>query len=193
MRLPVTALALLLPASAAAHPGHDHLHEAEGAAFLLGLAHPLGGADHLVAMVAVGLWAATLGGRALIAMPTAFLAAMAAGGAMGSAGFPLPAIEPLILASVILLGAALMLALRPPLAVAIAAVTVFGLAHGAAHGLEGPGAALLAYGAGFLLTTASLVAAGMAAGLALARAGRGTESRLLGLGATAAGLALVLW
>jgi urease accessory protein len=192
MRLPVTALALMLPSAAAAHPGHDHLHAAEGAPFLLGLAHPIGGADHLLAMLAVGLWAATLGGRALAALPGAFLAAMAAGGAMGAAGLALPVIEPVILASVILLGAALMLALRPPLAVAIGAVLVFGLAHGAAHGLEGPGTALLAYGAGFVLTTAALLAAGMAAGLVLARAGRRTEPRLLGLGAMAAGLVLVL-
>ena len=78
---------LLTPAAALAHPGHHH-HEA--APFMAGLSHPMGGADHLLAMVAVGLWAASIGGRAVWALPLTFIAAMIAGGALGAAGGPPP-------------------------------------------------------------------------------------------------------
>ena len=115
----------LLPAVAHAHPGH-----VEGASLMMGLAHPVGGADHVLAMLAVGLWAAVTGGRGIWAMPAAFLAAMLGGGAMGAAGLELPVAEPMILASSILIGAAAALALRPALPLALAAIAMFGAAHG---------------------------------------------------------------
>ncbi len=187
----LTAAFLMLAGPALAHPGHDHVHAAAGSPFLAGLAHPVAGLDHLVAMVAVGLWAAVLGGRALWALPAAFVAAMAVGGGLGSAGVPLPGVEPVILASVIALGAALALALRPPLALSLAAVAVFGFAHGAAHGLEGPATGVAGYFAGFVLATAALHLAGLAAGLGLARSGRAAGPRVFGGAATAAGVVLL--
>lgn len=147
--LPIAALALLAPAAALAHPGHG-----EGGHFAEGLAHPLLGADHVLAMVAVGLWAALAGGQARWAYPLTFLAAMLAAGHWGAGAGALPVIEPLILASVILLGAACALMLRAPLPLALGLIAVFGAAHGYAHGVEGPGGA--GYAFGFLLATAAL-------------------------------------
>jgi urease accessory protein len=116
---------------------------------------------------------------------------MAVGGVMGSAGAAPPGVEPVILASVIVLGAALALALRPPLAVAVATVAVFGFAHGATHGIEGPQAGVLAYGLGFVLATAGLHLVGTAAGLGLERVGRAAGPRMLGGAATVAGVVLL--
>jgi urease accessory protein len=190
MRYAMAALAVaLMPGAALGHSGNDHVHAA--APFLAGLAHPVGGLDHLLAMIAVGLLAAVMGGRALWALPLAFVGTMAVGGALGSAGVALPGVEPVILASVIVLGAALALALRPPLAVAVAAVAVFGFAHGAAHGLEGPQAGVLAYGLGFVVATAGLHLVGMAVGFGLERVGRAAAPRMLGGAATVAGVVLV--
>jgi len=153
------AALLLLPATALAHPGH-----VEGSAFAAGLSHPMAGADHLLAMLAVGLWAASIGARAAWALPLTFVAAMIAGGAMGAAGVHLPMVEPMILASSILIGAAIALALRPGLAAVLPVIAVFGLVHGHAHGVEGPAQGLLAYGAGFALATAVLHLAGLVLG-----------------------------
>jgi urease accessory protein len=190
MRYAMAILAVaLLPGAALAHPGQDHVHTA--APFLAGLAHPVGGLDHLLAMVAVGLLAAVMGGRASWALPLGFVGAMAVGGAVGSAGVALPDVEPVILASVIVLGATLALALRPPLAVTVAAVAVFGFAHGAAHGLEGPQAGVVAYALGFVLATAALHLVGITAGMALERLGRAAGPRMLGGAATVAGVVMV--
>lgn len=178
----LTAAALALPTAALAHTGH------EAGSFLSGLMHPLGGLDHVLAMVAVGLWAAQAGGRALWAAPLAFVGAMLVGGAMAMAGIGFPAVEPMILASIIVLGAAVALAARLPLAPALAAIALFGIAHGHAHGAEGPATGMAAYGLGFALATAALHGAGLALGLGMAR----LAVRLLGLGAAGAGLALAL-
>ena len=184
--LPLAALVLLLPAAALAHPGH-----VAASPFASGLGHPLGGLDHVLAMLAVGLWAATTGGRALWAMPLAFVLAMLGGGALGAAGLPFPAVEPMILASIVLLGAAVALALRPTLPLALGAIALFGLAHGHAHGAEGPASGLMLYAGGFMLATAALHGAGLLAGLGLARL-NGLASRLLGGGTALAGLVLAL-
>ena len=103
-------LPLVIPSAAMAHPGH-------GFGVMAGFAHPFSGVDHLMAMIGVGLWAATLGGRAKLALPAAFLAAMALGAALVTnlGGV----VEPLVLASVILLGAAVALGLRAPLTVSL--------------------------------------------------------------------------
>lgn len=185
MRFPLALLMALVPVAAAAHPGH-----AEGVGLFAGLAHPLSGPDHLLAMLAVGLWAALAGGRALWAYPATFVAAMLAGGLLGAGGAALAVIEPAILASVILLGAAAALTLRVPLGVAVAALAVFGVAHGYAHGLEGPGGA--AYAAGFVLATAALHGAGIVAGLAVVRLQRLLIGRAAGFGVALAGVALAL-
>lgn len=158
--LPLIGLALVLPSMAQAHVG------AHGAGFAAGLAHPVDGADHVLAMLAVGLWAALTGGRALWAMPLAFVAALLAGGGLSAAGVVPPGVEPMILASVVGLGAAVALALRLPLPAALSGIAVFGFAHGLAHGAEGPAAGFAAYAAGFALATSGLHLTGLAFGLA---------------------------
>ncbi len=173
MRQIPLALLLMLPAAAWAHP-HPHAH-VHGTGFVDGLLHPLSGADHLAAMVAVGLWAALAGRRALWAYPLAFVAAMALVGVAGAGQAPLPGVEPMILASVIVVGAAAALALRLPMVAALAALALFGAAHGYAHAVEGP--ALAGYPAGFVLATLGLHAAGLAIGLAAMRAQRPVITR----------------
>lgn len=160
--MPFRALALLLPLLAAtpalAHGGHT-----EG--FGAGLAHPLLGLDHLVAMVAIGLWAAQ---RRMLALPFGFLAGMAGGIALGI-GFDLPGVvEPAVAGTLVLIGLAVALAVRLPAAAGVAAATLFGLLHGAAHGGEIAGLAATTAG-GMLVGSALLHAAGYLAGTAAAQ------------------------
>lgn len=174
-----------MPQAVLAHPGHH-----DSSAFLSGLQHPVGGADHVLAMVAVGLWAAVSGGRALWALPAGFVGAMLAGGALGAVGVALPGVEPMILASIVLLGVLAALAWRAPLAIGVGVVTVFGLFHGHAHGTEGPADGLLMYAAGFGLAMLALHGAGLAFGLALNALSARSAARALGAGTAIAGLAL---
>jgi urease accessory protein len=141
-------------------------------------------------MLAVGVWAALSGGRAVWALPAAFVAALLAGFGLGAAGLPFPAVEPLILASVIGIGALVALAVRVPLIAAAAMMAVVGLAHGHAHGTEGPAAGLAAYALGFTLATVGLHAAGLGLGLSLAQAGRAAVTRALGGAVALGGVAL---
>jgi urease accessory protein len=151
-------------------------HEAEGFAggFVSGFLHPLFGWDHVVAMVAVGLWGAFLGSPAIWLLPVVFPLVMAMGGAAGVAGIPVPAVEAGIAVSALVLGAMVALAARPPLWAAAVVVGVFAIFHGHAHGTELPQAASpLAYSAGFVLSTGLLHLSGIALGLAARwRAGR---------------------
>jgi urease accessory protein len=132
------------------------------------MAHPFTGLDHLLAMIAVGLWAVQIGKRALWLLPLTFVGAMIAGAALGMDGVRLPLIEPMILASMIGLGALIAFAKRMPLSASAAAVAIAALFHGQAHGIEIP-----ATGSGFwtiagsVLATAMLHAIGIACGLAL--------------------------
>jgi urease accessory protein len=165
--LPSAVLFALLPTAALAHPGLG-----DGHGFVHGFAHPLGGLDHLLAMVAVGLFAWQLGGRALVLVPATFVLAMAAGGALGMAAMPLPGVELGIAASVIALGVIVALRLKPPVAIAMGMVALFAVFHGHAHGTEMPlDASGLTYAAGFMLATALLHAAGIALGMAIGRIG----------------------
>lgn len=153
---------LLVPAVAFAHPGHEAL------GFAAGVAHPLSGLDHVLAMALVGVFAWQLGGRALWLVPATFVAMMVAGGALGAMGIGLPLVEIGIAASVVALGAAVALRLRLPTAVAMIAVGLFAVFHGHAHGTEMPEtAAGLAYGAGFVLSTVLLHLAGIAGSVLL--------------------------
>lgn len=186
LALAAAAAAVAIPGAALAHAGHD------AGTILAGMSHPVSGADHVLAMVAIGLWAAQAGGRALWAAPLTFVAAMLAGGVAGAAGLPFPAVEPMILASVILLGAAVAMALRAPLQVALPLLAAFGAAHGWAHGAEGPQAGLAAYAAGFALVTAALHVLGIGLGLALGRLAGGRGTRVLGAVTVAAGVALAV-
>lgn len=183
-KLSALAAALLLPEIALAHPGH-----LDDGPFVAGLGHPLGGADHLLAMVALGLLAAQIGGRALRALPVAFVAGMIAGGTAGSAGLPFPGLEPMILASVVILGALVAIAARPPLPPLVAGVAIFGLVHGWAHGAEGPAQGLVLYAIGFASATMALHLAGIGAGRLVQG---GSLLRGLGGGTALAGIALAM-
>jgi urease accessory protein len=128
----VAGLAGLLWAPAA----HAHILQGEAASFLVGLGHPVSGLDHVLAMIAVGLWGAQLGLPALWILPVTFPIVMALGGMLGLLGVPLPGVEMGIALSAILLGLAVMSELRPPLAAATVLVGFFAIFHGHAHGVE---------------------------------------------------------
>jgi len=153
-RFSIPALFLAAAALVVAHPAHAHEAHAVGGGLVNGLLHPLTGLDHLVAMVAVGLWGAQLGRPLIYALPVAFPMMMAVGGLLGLADVPMPAVEIGIAGSALLLGVAVLLALRLPAVVAVAVVAIFALFHGYAHGQELPHAASpIAYGAGFMIST----------------------------------------
>lgn len=156
---------MLCAGEAMAHTGAGSVH-----GLAAGFAHPLLGLDHLTAMLAVGLWAGLVGGRARFAYPAAFVTVMILAGIWGMTGVPLPGVEIGIAASVILLGLAVALDLAPPLAAGIAACAVFAVFHGHAHGAELPeNASGLSYAAGFVLATASLHGLGLALAAQLAK------------------------
>ena len=185
LRLSAAATLALIPAIASAHPGH------EGAAGLAhGFMHPLGGIDHILAMVAVGLIAARLGGRALWLVPASFVVTMAVAGLAGMAGIGLAHAEAGIALSLLVLGAMIALRLTMPVAAAMALVGFFAIFHGYAHGAEMPETVSgLAYGAGFLAATALLHGLGIALGLTINQSGEAFGRRTLRLGGTAAMLA----
>jgi len=162
---PLATLSLALaPVLAHAHPGHD------ASGFAAGVSHPIHGLDHILAMVAVGLWAVQLGGRAKWLVPASFVSVMAIGGALGMAGVAMPFAEQGILASVLILGVLIAAAVRLPLAASMSIVGLFALCHGHAHGLEMPGtAAGFSYGAGFIIATALLHASGIMTGVMIQR------------------------
>jgi urease accessory protein len=182
-------LFLTLSLALAATPALAHLDPGQHGSFLAGLSHPIFGLDHVLAMIAVGLWGAVLGGAARWALPTAFVVSMVAGFLLALAGLPVPLVEPVILASVLVLGLAVALLLRLPLPVAVAVTGLFGLFHGHAHGGELGEAGAAAFGLGFAASTAVLHAAGLliAAGYA-PRGGRGPLVRALGLATALGGL-----
>ena len=190
LRLLVAAL-LLIPTAALAHPGLPHTHD-----FVHGFAHPLGGLDHVLAMVAVGLLAAQLGGRALWFVPAAFVVTMAAAGALGLSGVAVPHVETGIALSVVVLGVVVALRIGMPVVVAMAMVGVFAIFHGYAHGIEmpaGEGASAALYGFGFIAATVLLHGVGIAAGLMIARAPQNLRIAQLAGGAMAlTGAALLI-
>ncbi|AJY48107.1 protein hupE [Martelella endophytica] len=176
---------------AAAAPAFAHLNPAEHGSFMAGLSHPLFGADHILAMVAVGIWAAMIGGRAMLIVPASFVITMGIGFALALSGMSLPFVEPAILASVVGLGLLVALAVRVPATVSAAVVAVFALFHGYAHGTELGGAGALTFGLGFMAGTALLHAAGVGLGIGLNRFGGMTLSRILGGLTALAGIAMM--
>ncbi len=143
-----------------------HVEAGAASGFLSGLSHPVSGLDHVIAMVAVGLWGAQLGKPAVWVLPVAFPIAMALGGMMGLMGIPLPGVEVGIAASAMVLGVMVVAAARPPLWVAAVIVGLFALFHGHAHGTELPaGANGTLYSIGFVIATGLLHAVGIAIGL----------------------------
>jgi len=158
MRAALLILALVAPLPALAHPGGEHVSGA-----LAGFLHPLGGLDHLAAMLAVGAWGGLLGGRARWLLPLGFIGGMVAGGLTGGMGVPLPMVEAGIMASVIVLGALVCGAARISLPVCMALLAGFGLLHGHAHAAEIAGAGALSFGIGALSATALLHGLGLLA------------------------------
>ncbi|MEO3429250.1 HupE/UreJ family protein [Pelagibius sp. CAU 1746] len=176
--LSVFTIALLVTSAAEAHTG---IGAASGLAH--GFLHPVGGLDHILAMVGVGLLGFVIGGRAFWLVPAAFVVMMALGGVLGLAGAGLPFVEAGIALSVIVIGAALAFGSGVPLALAMALAGGFAVFHGHAHGAEMPLAASgLAYGFGFLAATALLHAAGAGAGYALGKLAGAAAPRATRLG-----------
>ncbi len=188
-RLLLAALAF----AASTAPAFAHLDPAEHGSLIAGFTHPLSGLDHILVMVAVGLWSAQIGRRAMWVVPAAFVGMMAFGFGLAVAGTHLPFVEPAILASVVALGLLIATVTRMETTACAAIVGVFALFHGYAHGGELGAAGVLPFGAGFAIATALLHVAGIGLGLGVGRLSSGRVfSRLLG-GLTAfAGLALIL-
>ncbi|WP_368074500.1 HupE/UreJ family protein [Celeribacter baekdonensis] len=174
----------------AASPAFAHLPPEEHGSFLAGASHPLFGLDHILAMLAVGVWALQIGGRAIWAVPAGFVGAMTLGYMGARMGVALPFVEPMILASSILFGVLVMLALRPGLWGGVAVAAFFGLFHGHAHGAELGAATAWSFGAGFILVTAALHASGVILAQYMARA-HPFAPRALGAASTLLGLSLV--
>ena len=134
-----------------------HTFGSQGAGLIAGLTHPFVGLDHLLAMIAVGIWAGQLGGRAVWLIPLTFVSVMAAAATLASFGLLLPLMEPAIACSVLVLGLLIAGSVRLPTSVGVLLVSLFAVFHGYAHGLELPQAASpILYGAGFVLATALL-------------------------------------
>jgi len=132
------------------------------ASFVSGFVHPLHGADHLVALLAVGIWGALVGGRAIRVWPIAFVAAMLAGFESAALGIAVPFVEPAILSSIVVLGLLVAFAAEAPLWLGAAILGLFAFFHGHVHGTEAAAASLSGYAAGLALATGALHAAGIA-------------------------------
>lgn len=175
-------------AMTASTPAFAHLDPLEHGSFAAGLSHPLFGLDHILAMVGVGLWAGILGGRAIWAVTMAFVLTMLVGFAAAMADIGLPLVEPVIAASVVVLGLLALVAARAPTPLAMALVGAFALFHGHAHGGELGEAGALAFMGGFAVATALLHATGIAIGLGAERFGGRLATRLAGGLVTLGGL-----
>lgn len=169
MRILITLMGSVFTTSAFAHAGH-----ADVSGLVHGLMHPVSGLDHVLAMIAVGVLAFVIGGRARIALPLAFMAALLVGGALGMTGFALPLVEAGIGASIIVIAGLAALGAPLPVWLTSALVAFFGLFHGFAHGAEMPvDASGFAYAAGFVVASGLLHVTGLALGQAF-----GAKSRI---------------
>jgi urease accessory protein len=169
LRHAVVALVAVAPIAALAHTGGTpgHLHT-PGEALFAGFTHPFTGLDHLAAMVVLGMWSAMTAKR-LWAAPLAFAAMLLVGALLGLSGVVMPVVEPMIAASVLVLGLLLATNLRLPVAAGAAVAALFALFHGAAHGIELGGANAPLAILGMVIATALLHGAGIALGLAMKR------------------------
>lgn len=186
-------IALAAAATLAAAPAFAHVGIGTTSSFTAGAAHPIGGLDHITVMIAVGLWAALKGGRALWVWPAAFVGVMLAGGLIGMLQIPLPFVEPAILASVVALGLLVALAIDLPVWLGAVVIAAFAVFHGYAHGAEAPATETgLLYMAGFALSTAALHGVGIAAAIGLGRVGMRPLVRFAGAACVVIGIALSL-
>jgi len=183
------ALSVLVATPALAHTGAGSV-----SGFASGFSHPIGGLDHLLAMIAVGILASQQGGKSLWLLPVSFVAMMVVGGALGIAGVAVPFVELGIVGSVIVLGAVIALGKHMPTGAAMVLVGVLAIFHGHAHGTEMPvDASGFEYGLGFALATAMLHAVGLGLGLAALKAAEKFAPVAVRIGGgviAAAGLAL---
>jgi urease accessory protein len=155
----------LLVLAASGHPALAHEQAGVGGGLVQGLLHPLTGIDHMIAMVAVGIWGAQLGAPAIWVLPITFPLVMAAGAVLGVLHVPLPMPELAIALSALALGCAVAICLRLPFAAAAAVIAVFAIFHGHAHGVELPSSANpLSYGVGFVVATGLLHLCGIMLG-----------------------------
>lgn len=184
---PAVLAAVLAATPALAHVGHGAT-----SGLASGFMHPILGPDHVLAMVAVGLWAGLVGGRAMWVWPVAFVGVMVVAGVLGMAGVPMPFLEPGILASVVVLGLVVAMAVKAPVWLGSVIVGVFALFHGHAHGTEVPETASgVEYLIGFAVATALLHGIGIALCVGIARSGVSAVAvRALGGLVVVAGLAL---
>jgi urease accessory protein len=159
-------IATLAAITALTTPAFAHTTPGQAQGFVTGFLHPLSGLDHILAMVAVGIWGAQLKRPAIWILPVAFPLVMSFGGLLGIRGVPLPGVEIGVAASAVVLGIVIALELRPPLWVAALIVSAFAIFHGHAHGTELPKAAApLTYALGFVLATGLLHVSGITIGL----------------------------
>ncbi len=187
------SLIILFVAIVTAGAAHAHTGLGTVNGFAAGAVHPFLGLDHVLAMVGVGLWAAMLGGRNIILVPLAFVAAMIIGGAVGIAGIEFPLVELGIVSSLIVIGGLISLRTVLPLPLAMSMVSLFALFHGHAHGAEIPASASgLLYGLGFVGATVTLHATGIGLGRLLRTTAATRYVRLAGLGIVGSGLALLV-
>jgi urease accessory protein len=175
-----------------ATPAFAHVGQGDTSSFAAGLAHPLSGLDHIAVMVAVGLWAALKGGRALWLWPAIFVGVMLVGGALGMAHVALPFVEPAILASVVALGLCVALAIDLPVWSGAVLIGAFALFHGHAHGTEvAETMSGVEYMAGFAVATASLHAIGIAFAMLMQRNALRPAIRVAGVACVAVGIGLM--
>ncbi|CAN5320479.1 HupE/UreJ family protein [soil metagenome] len=190
MTLPKRVLVFILAVIVLSAPAAAHVGIGNTAGFLYGIQHPLGGLDHIVAMVAVGLFAVHLGGRAVWLVPASFVLMMAAGGMLGASGIAIPWVEMGIALSIVVLGSLIALQIDMPVALAMSLVGGFAIFHGHAHGAEMPATSSgVTYALGFMLATVTLHITGIAVGLAVARLPSPSSRRLARLGGGAMALA----
>jgi urease accessory protein len=188
MRLILICLALTL---AFVSPVLAHTGVGQTNSFSSGIVHPFLGLDHILAMVAVGLWAVLAGGRAIWVWPMAFVAMMLAGFAAATLGLQMPFVEPAIWSSVIILGLFVALAVKAPVWLGAAITGLFAFFHGHVHGTEATAASLVPYVAGFALATAGLHVAGIGLGLFAERSIGKLALRTMGGLAVLGGIALI--
>jgi urease accessory protein len=196
MSIPVKAvrsfavlLLIALALAAMPNPAIAHVEQGQATGFLTGLKHPWSGLDHVLAMIAVGLWGAQLGNPALWLLPVTFPMMMSLGAVMGLIGMGLPGVEVGIALSALLLGGMVMGEVRPKLAVAVLLVGFFAVFHGHAHGTElPPGQSGLLYSMGFVIATGCLH--GMGIGIGLVHRWPAGRLALRGAGAFIAGMGL---
>jgi urease accessory protein len=159
------AIALMVLLVLSATPLSAHVQQGQAEGFFTGVRHPVSGLDHVLAMIAVGLWGAQLGAPAIWLLPVTFPMMMAAGGFLALIGLPVPGVEIGVALSALFLGTMVALERRPPLATAVVLVGVFAIFHGHAHGSElPPGQSGLAYSIGFVVATGCLHGVGITIG-----------------------------